>query len=649
MKVSLGFILAISLAGLQFLAIATVVSTSYLTSQRAMLDHAHRLLAEAGDNANQHARTFLEPARDTAELSRRVLESRVIDLRDPAKVEKFLFQTLRAQPQISGVYFGDEAGNFVYVMRSTGPGPFRTKIVDIDGDLRHTDLIWRNEAFAIVDQRDDPNDTFDARTRPWYISASEKRESIWTEPYIFFSSQQPGITAATPVERMDGGLDGVVGVDIEISDISEFLASLDISENSAAMILNQNGDIIAHPMRGPSDQGGGAGSLDFVSIADVQYPVERAAFGALAADGAIDVDQDTLSEFKFQKQTYVSLVKPVLGIDLPWTIAVYAPENDFTQRIKDNRTRNFWIAAITSLVAALLGVALAELILKPVRAFAVRTALVSQGEVTASEPLPGTYRELERANETLIGEIAQRHEADAKILELNRDLSHFSRIDLMGQMATGLAHELSQPLTAISQNVDAALSTAKQHKKPDEELLGILQELDDHAHRGGDIIRTLRGFVRKDAGAREPFDFNVLAAQTHRLLMKDAETNDVKLTFTPADVPLVYANRVQLAQVLVNLVRNAIDAMVEADSPTREISIALQRMKDHVEVSVVDTGPGIDPKITLFKRFETSKRQGMGLGLSICRTLVEAQGGKLWHDDTKTPGARFCFTVPVAA
>ena len=77
--------------------------------------------------------------------------------------------------------------------------------------------------------------------------------------------------------------------------------------------------------------------------------------------------------------------------------------------------------------------------------------------------------------------------------------------------------------------------------------------------------------------------------------------------------------------------------------------VALQRMKDHVEVSVVDTGPGIDPKITLFKRFETSKRQGMGLGLSICRTLVEAQGGKLWHDDTKTPGARFCFTVPVAA
>ena len=647
MKVSLGFILAISLAGLQFLAIAAVVSTSYLTSEKAMLEHAHRLLAEAGDNANQHARTFLEPARDTAELSRRVLESRVIDARNPAQVEKFLFQTLRAQPQISGVYFGDEDGNFVYVMRSTGPGPFRTKIVEVNDEARRTDLIWRNEAFAIVSQREDPEDTFDARTRPWYLSASADRQSIWTAPYIFFSSQQPGITAAAPIARLDGSLDGVVGVDIEISDISRFLASLDISDNSAAMILNQNGDIIAHPMRDQIDEIE-AGSIEFTSIADVQYPVERAAFGALAADGAINVDQDTMSEFEFEGQRFVSLVKPVLGIDLPWTIAVYAPENDFTATIKNNRTRNVWIAALTSLVAAILGVALAELILRPVRAFAVRTALVSQGEVVASEPLPGTYRELERANETLISEIAQRHEADAKILELNRDLSHFSRIDLMGQMATGLAHELSQPLTAIAQNVDAALSTAKQSEKPDEELLGILHDLDEHAHRGGDIIRTLRGFVRKDAGQREAFDFNTLMSQTRNLLQKDADTNQVSITLKPAKAPLVYANRVQLAQVLVNLVRNAIDAMVDAQSPTRHITLSLHPGDDNVEVCVEDTGPGIAPEITLFKRFETTKTQGMGLGLPICRTLVEANGGKLWHDTEKQTGTRFCFTVPAA-
>ena len=97
-----------------------------------------------------------------------------------------------------------------------------------------------------------------------------------------------------------------------------------------------------------------------------------------------------------------------MGNDLPWTIAVYAPENDFTQSIKDNRKRNIWLAAIISFLAALAGLALAELILKPVRQFAVRTALVSQGEVSEAEPLPETYRELEKANMTLIDQIAQR-------------------------------------------------------------------------------------------------------------------------------------------------------------------------------------------------------------------------------------------------
>ena len=188
------------------------------------------------------------------------------------------------------------------------------------------------------------------------------------------------------------------------------------------------------------------------------------------------------------------------------------------QDIKDNRRRNIWLAAIISFVTGLAGLALAEVILRPVRAFAVRTALVSQGEMSASEPLPRTYKELKKANETLIDEIAQRRDADAKVLELNRDLAHFSRVNLMGQMAAGLAHELSQPLTAISQNVDAAITTAKQQENAHTDLLDILAELDDQAHLGGDILRALRGFVRKDQGVMTQFNFNELLGQNRPLV-----------------------------------------------------------------------------------------------------------------------------------
>ena len=161
MKVSLGFIIAISLAGLQFLAILTVVSTTYLTSERAMLKHARDLLAEVGANASEHSVGFLKPALDTARLTSKMVESGIVDDSDVAQIEQFLFQSLKTQPQLSGIYHGDEDGNFVFVMRSDGPGPFRTKTILNDPNERTVELIWREADFAPVSSAFDPTDNFD--------------------------------------------------------------------------------------------------------------------------------------------------------------------------------------------------------------------------------------------------------------------------------------------------------------------------------------------------------------------------------------------------------------------------------------------------------------------------------------------------------
>ncbi|MEP4247950.1 cache domain-containing protein [Tateyamaria sp.] len=647
MKFSLGFVLAISLAGLQFLAILIVVSTSYLTSEKAMLQHARDRLAEAGANASEHSSGFLKPAREVAELSQRVIESGIVGTNDFPKLENFLFQTLQTETQISGIYFGDEAGNFTYVMRSDdGPGPFRTKIIRPGLRAQSADLIWRNADFSTVETLVDPNDSFDPRTRPWYESAKLNRSTVWTDPYVFFSSRQLGISVAVPVV-FDNAIKGVIGVDIEISTISNFLSELELSTHGSALILDGAGNVIAHPRMAQMIEGDTDSAPDLVGIEDIDDPVAQAAFNQSGSDGLIKVERETQSEFEYENDKYVSLLKPLSETELPWTIAVYAPEKDFTQSIKNNRTRNIWLAALVSFLAALAGLALAELILRPVRAFAVRTALVSQGEVPDTAPLPETYKELEKANETLIDQIAQRRNADARILELNRDLSHFSRVNLMGQMATGLAHELSQPLTAISQNVDAAITTAKQHTDINPDLLNILTELDDQAHRGGDILRALRGFIRKDQGEKKPFDVNELVKQTQSLLHHEALEQKVTLRFDVNQMPLVIGNRIQIAQVLINLVRNAIEAIKEADSPVKEVAIMAREQPNHLEIWVEDTGPGISPDVTLFKQFETSKKDGMGLGLSICRTIAEANGGRLWYDQDHKEGSRFCLSLPI--
>ncbi len=647
MRQSLAFILMISLAGLQFLAILIVVSTTFVTSERAILQHALGLMSQAGSNATEHTRLFLKPAQDLADQATGLISSGIIDPADHAALEQLLFQQVLTTPQVAGVYFGDEDGNFVYVMRSKGPGPIRTKIISHQDGDRATNFIWRTQDFEAVSRAIDPTDQFDPRSRPWYQSAAQSKQPIWTDPYVFFSSRRPGITAATPVILADGSLRGVVGVDIELDAISQFLSDLTISAGSTALILNENGEVIAHP---DSDQivvQNEDKTIRFASINEINDPVARTAFGALAEPGALVVESEIRSELEYDKKSYLTLLAPIGEYDLPWTIAIHAPENDFIQVIKDNRRRNVWIAAAVSLVTAIVGLLLAEVILRPVRAFAVRTSLVSQGELPADMPLPKTYRELKRANETLIHEISQRRESEAKQRDLSRQLFHFSRVDMMGQLATGLAHELSQPITAITQNVDAAMSTAAKLEDATPELMEILSELDDQAHRGGDIIAALRGLVRKDEGEYDQFDFGDLLDQSLKIVQHEAAANAVELVKTNVAHHQVVANRVQIAQVLINLIHNAIEAMTAAQSPTRQILISTRPLGTFLKVCVDDTGPGVDPEQPLFRHFETSKAEGMGIGLSISKTIIEANGGHLWYDHSGHENSRFCFTLPM--
>ena len=768
MTKSLGALLAVGLAGLQFLAVLAVVFSSYITSQHALLDQARDLLRDVGINTMEHSKGFLSPAQGAAELAARLAQNRVVASDDSERLEQLLFQQLQIAPQFAGVYYGSENGDFVMVMRSPGgPGAFRTKIIEHVAGQRRVRLIWRNDDFSVVVQREDPSDSFDPRLRPWYVKARAERVTIWTDPYIFFSSRQPGITLAAPVMDHDSGVRGVVGVDIEISMISEFLSRLNIGTHGKALIIYRNGDVIAHPNQALIKTESADGQLRFADIREIDDPIARAAFGPMAERGAIPVSKETPSQFLFKGERYVSTIMPVISEKLPWSIAVYAPEDDFTGVVKQNRTMNIWLAALVAAVTALVGLALADYIHKPVRAFAVRTALISQGEIDPDAPLPKTYKELERANAALVQQIVARREAEREygqtfnmasrgmaqiapecdafvrvnqrfsdivgydreelvgmrlvdllhpddrpgfavlggpesddfvvnrdircirkdgsviwvtlngitirdrqgkalhavltmeditqsrnreqeIDRLNKDLTHLARGNTMGQMASGLAHELNQPLTAIAQNADTALLVLSQMSEDDAELRDILVEIEQQSLRAGDIIRALRSFIRKDEGARTSFDFTELLGQTLHLVHAEATEAHVGIeTDLAPDLPDVVANRVHIAQVLINLLCNAIEAMATQPEGPRRVTVSARQAEGMVLVGVEDTGPGIPPGLNLFTQFETTKPGGMGLGLSICRSMVEANGGTLWHADRDQPGAKFYFTIPM--
>ena len=765
---SLGAILAIALAGLQLFAVAVVVSSSYFTSERTLLEHARTQLADVGTNVIQHTKWFMSPARSAAELSTALASNEIVRREEREHLEGLLFQQLRSAPQFAGAYYGDEDGNFVYVKRN-GPEKFLTKIVDVDvGAEKRTLFIERDESFTANGWYFDPEDIYDPRSRPWYQEAKQTLGSIWTDPYIFFTAQSPGITAATPVLGYQEKVQGVVGVDIEIKELSKFLTQSRDGQSGAAFILNRNGDVIAHPnpdlLTTQNDQGG----LQFPSIDEIDDPVARAAFGNRLAGDEVAVETLTKADFEVAGRQYVSLIMPFGLDDIPWTIVLYAPENDFIGTIKDNRQQNTLIAVAVVALTTLLGLALANRIHAPVRAFAVRSALISQGEVDPNEPMPKTYKELQNANTALVNEISQRKKTETeyrltfekasrgmvhieaatgrllrvnarfatllgyrekelvglafqslldpdesdtltefrqriaehtafgfeakairkdgapvwisfngiyfqadgqsetyivatidditqaraseeKIETLNRELAQFSRQEMMGELATGLAHELNQPLTAITQNVDAAQSMIEETPSRDgkrDALDGLLSDIDQQAHQAADIIRALRALVRKDENVPSEFGVRELIEQARRLVRSEARQHAVEVVVTKGPELEVRAVRVQIAQVLVNLVRNAIESIAGAEGARRVVRISAEAKDDVVEVSVIDGGPGIQAGLELFTPFETTKRDGMGLGLSISRTLIEANGGKIWHDHSDE-GTRFAFTLPL--
>jgi two-component system, LuxR family, sensor kinase FixL len=247
-------------------------------------------------------------------------------------------------------------------------------------------------------------------------------------------------------------------------------------------------------------------------------------------------------------------------------------------------------------------------------------------------------------------DITDRKLAEEEVRQGQERLTHVGRLSTMGEMATGLAHELNQPLTAIATYAQAAVRMIDSAGGAEPtELREPLLQITSQALRAGEVIRRLRAFVKNRATRTETIDLNRLIEDLRVLAEPDARVNDVRLMVKlQPGVPSVSADPVQIQQVLLNLVRNAIDATLEAPAAPREILVQSSALADAVEVAVVDRAGGIAPQIAanLFNPFYTTKATGTGLGLAISRSIIRAHRGKLGHRPTPGGGTTFYFTLP---
>lgn len=238
------------------------------------------------------------------------------------------------------------------------------------------------------------------------------------------------------------------------------------------------------------------------------------------------------------------------------------------------------------------------------------------------------------------------------LVEVQRDqLAHASRLSTMGEMAAGFAHEVNQPLTAISNYVRVALRMVAANEIDREVVRKTLEKIEAQSHRASEVIRRIRSFVKKPATGKEVIVIASLLEETRQFAEVDARTNQVAVELDVAeDVPDVLADPIQVQQVALNLIRNALEATRSAKS-TEPVHVSA-RLVDagFVRVDVTDRGIGLpdDAEEKLFHPFFTTKQEGMGIGLALCRSLMQAQGGEIGFERPEGGGAHFFFTLPVA-
>jgi two-component system sensor kinase FixL len=266
----------------------------------------------------------------------------------------------------------------------------------------------------------------------------------------------------------------------------------------------------------------------------------------------------------------------------------------------------------------------------------------------------GELRSAERHYFTgFIRDLTDQQITEARLKELQSEVTHMSRYTALGEMASTLAHEINQPLTAINNYLKGCQRLLDRIEDQSAAVLrDALGKAADQALRAGHIIRRLREFVARGESDRRVESLPRLIEDASTLALVGAKENAVEVSFRlDPRADAVLADRIQIQQVLVNLIRNAIDVLVESSDERRlEIGSAVSG-GGMVEVSVTDTGPGLAPEVArhLFQPFVTTKRKGMGLGLSICRTIVEAHGGKIWVETRPGGGTIFRFTLRSAA
>ena len=479
MKLTIRWTLIVGFLGLIWGTHLITTTSSFVTSQEVLNRHAKDIMKNIAQLAMEQSQNHLAHAHSAAALTKRLLSADVVSSSDEQIkiLERYFYNQLSIYPHFAGIYMGTPEGSFYDVRRSDtrSPGGVRTKIILRRGNDRRTDLIWYDSQFRRLSKSSDPQDAYDPRKRPWYRKALFKKQIVWTDPYIFFTSKKPGITIAGPFYDRANQLKGIVGVDIEIDQLSTFIGSLKIGKNGRAFLMNRNRDIIAFPdLAKLKFEGAGQQAGDrLVKIDELDDQLSQNAYASANfgydADGLIILNKSQFATFQFGGKVYHAMFTPFSTPEWPWVIGVYLPEDDYLGEIKQNRLQSILITIFISVFAAGLGLWLAKRVTDPIAALSRSAKSIQQEDFDSVINVHSGYKEIQEtadsftAMQSAIREsqgklIAYRDQLEDRVKEQTTDLQHANanlRVEIAQRQQSDRAlHESEDRYRTILESIE---------------------------------------------------------------------------------------------------------------------------------------------------------------------------------------------------
>ena len=707
---SLKFNILIPFSILFLITVTVILSNNYYNNSNEILELSNEFFNQISDNIIEETKNYLKPLSIVVNLNSQIFQKGIFsstksvnslkDINIPSvdritNLESYFIEIMKAYPQIYTLYIGDEKGYFLEVQRQTTNSLNILNLDRVDNKLQllsskvidNTGRIMRIEIPAKYK-------TYNHKTRLWYKGAKETGNVYWTDMYIFFLSGKPGITVSYPINNRNGELVGVIGADIELSELSKFLMTLKVKKSGVVAIIDNKDKVIAY-----------SGNL-LKLIKNEEDKFRAISFDELDIDwlvGSLKEHRkrgETQIKYEYNQKRYiVSYISFPKDFRKDWEIVIGIPEDDFIGGLKTNNNISIVISIVIMLIGILLILPISNKISDPINHlikdieeiknfnFIERSSINSdifEFQVLGNSfekmalDLKKSKEDLESWNKELEEKVSQRtkelqkskeelEDAYRQLKETQAHLIQSEKMTSLGQMVAGIAHEINNPVNFVSTGSDNLLNKIKEldnmlfdlmdEEEKDSQVGQILTEKLDSMKKLIGIIKTgterivkivtsLRNFSRLDEAERKDVDLHEGIDSTLDLLHFQIK-NRIDLHKDYGDLPLYECNSSQLNQVFMNILNNACNAIVG----NGDIWIKTYLEKIYIVIEISDSGSGIPEKIKnkIFDPFFTTKPvgKGTGLGLSISYGIIKGHDGIIEVESKEGKGTTFFIKLPV--